>query len=98
MKRFSEKRVFFDIDAKRSSGISATDAELNAAIEVGQDVREWLLSIGVPASAILTAKSGNGVYVLVRLPDYEITKEMTALPIRESTFDLDAGFGCGGLF
>jgi len=69
---------FLDIDPQRPRGISSTDEELNAAIEVGQDVRDWLLSIGVPTSAILTAKSGNGVYVLVRLPDYEITKELSA--------------------
>ncbi|MDQ3011731.1 MAG: hypothetical protein M3X11_13615 [Acidobacteriota bacterium] len=71
--------LFFDIDAKRPSGISSTDDELNAAIEVGQHVREWMLSIGVPASAIVTAKSGNGVYVLVRLPDYGITSEQAAI-------------------
>jgi hypothetical protein len=40
--------LLLDIDAERSSGISSTEAELQAAIEVGCDVREWLVSVGGP--------------------------------------------------
>jgi len=74
-----ESWFFLDIDADRPSGISSTDAELQAAIEAANAVRDWLIAAGVPASAILTAKSGNGAYVLVRLPDYEVTPARTAI-------------------
>jgi hypothetical protein len=64
-----------DVDPKRPSGISSTDDEKREALEVAKAARNWLLSVGVPASAILTGDSGNGAYVLVRLPDYELTDE-----------------------
>lgn len=70
---------FLDIDAERLSGISSTDAELHAAIETGIAVRDWLIASGVPAAAMLTAKSGNGAYVLIRLPDYKITPERATI-------------------
>src|SRR5262249_6849909 len=67
-----------DVDPERPSGISSTDEELGLALDVAKAARDWLLSVGVPASAIITAQSGNGAYVLVRLPDYEITDERVA--------------------
>jgi len=66
-----------DVDPKRASGISSTDEELGLALDVAKAARDWLLSAGVSASAILTAQSGNGAYVLVRLPDYEVTAQRT---------------------
>jgi replicative DNA helicase len=71
--------LFVDIDPKRPRGISSTDTELAAAREVGKAVRDWLIEIGVPPSALLTAQSGNGLYILVRLPDYPITEKSTAI-------------------
>lgn len=67
-----------DVDPKRPSGISSADEEKHEALEVAKASRDWLLSVGVPASAMLTGDSGNGAYVLVRLPDYEVTTENTA--------------------
>lgn len=64
-----------DVDPKRPSGISSTDGELHEAIEVAKAARDWLLSVGVPASAVLSGQSGNGAYVLIRLPNYEVTDE-----------------------
>ncbi|MCI0390308.1 MAG: helicase RepA family protein [Acidobacteria bacterium] len=69
---------FLDVDPKRPSGISSTDDELSAALDTAKAARDWLLSVVVPAGAILTAMSGNGAYVLVRLPDYEVTDQRTA--------------------
>src|SRR5262245_2451303 len=68
-----------DIDPKRPSGISSTSAEKREAFEVAKAVRDWLLSVGVPESAILTGDSGNGAYVMVRLPDYEVTEDRKAI-------------------
>jgi hypothetical protein len=65
-----------DIDPDRPTGISSTQAELDQAIETGRLVKEWLIDLGVPAASILTGVSGNGVYLLIRLPDYEITKDL----------------------
>jgi hypothetical protein len=68
---------FIDGDPKRPRGISSTDEEKCEAREVVKAVRDWLLSIGVPESAIMTCDSGNGFYVLIRTPDCEVTKEHT---------------------
>lgn len=66
---------FIDVDPRRPSGISSTDAELEAAREVSQTILDWLLSIGVPIESTVTARSGNGWYVLIRVPDYPITEQ-----------------------
>jgi AAA domain len=79
---FCDSWFFLDIDPKRATGISSTDDELKAAIEVGTLLFRFLLDIGVSQEAILTGISGNGAYVLVRLPDYEITKERIELKKR----------------
>lgn len=71
--------LLLDVDPKRPSGISSSDAELAAAVGTGSAVGNWLLDSGVPATALVTAKSGNGCYLLVRLPDYEVTAERIAL-------------------
>jgi hypothetical protein len=63
----------FDIDPKRPAGISSADSELQAAIAVGTKIVDHLIGIGLSKESILTGISGNGVYVMVRLPDYEIT-------------------------
>lgn len=80
---------FFDIDPKRPSGISSTNTELQEAISVGKQIVRYLLDIGVTQESILTGMSGNGVYVLVRLPDYEITRERTELKKRLLNFFAD---------
>lgn len=64
-----------DIDPDRPSGISSTDEEKREALEVAKVARDRLLSIGVPASAMMTCDSGNGAYVLIRTPDCEVTGE-----------------------
>src|SRR5262245_61929780 len=66
-----------DVDPERPSNISSTDEEKREALEVAKAVRDWFLSVGVPASAMITGDSGNGAYVLVRTPDCEVTEEHT---------------------
>jgi hypothetical protein len=75
---YRDSWLLVDVDPKRPSGISSTDDEKAAALEVARAVRDWLLLIGTPIESIVTADSGNGAYVMVRLPDYEVTEERTA--------------------
>jgi hypothetical protein len=56
-----------DIDAKRPSGISSTDAEHDAAIQVAGKIKEYLVGLGFPADAIIIGDSGNGGHLLVRV-------------------------------
>ncbi|MFL6213321.1 MAG: DUF3987 domain-containing protein [Blastocatellia bacterium] len=67
---------FIDIDPERPSGISSTDDELDAALGVQMDVRDWLIQKGVPPQSMVTAVSGNGAYILVKLPNYSVTPEL----------------------
>ena len=56
-----------DIDARRPSGISSTDAEHDAAIQVAGKIKEYLVELGFPADAIIIGDSGNGGHLLVRV-------------------------------
>src|SRR5262245_11848140 len=57
-----------DCDARRPAGISATDAEHEAALAVMRTVRTWLVEqIGVPADAFVLGDSGNGGHGLVHV-------------------------------
>jgi hypothetical protein len=72
---------FVDIDPVRPSGVSSTDEELAAAIER----RDLILSDNpdIMASAVW-GRSGNGAWILVRLPDYpndETHKDLIARAI-----------------
>lgn len=60
------RRFWFmiDFDPKRPSGISATDAEHQAAIDLAIQCRDWLMAMGFPASIV--ADSGNGAHLLFR--------------------------------
>jgi len=57
--------MLVDVDAKRPAGISATDAEKEAAWDVAQKVRAWLSSEGWPAPVVVD--SGNGFHLLYRI-------------------------------
>jgi predicted P-loop ATPase len=54
-----------DFDAKRPSGISATDVEHEAALARARECRMWLTAQGWPEP--LTADSGNGGHLLYRI-------------------------------
>jgi AAA domain len=68
--------AFIDIDPKRPAGISATEEERQASF----DCREKILSDhdSIRASAIFGC-SGNGSWVLIRLPDYPNDEEHGAI-------------------
>jgi hypothetical protein len=58
--------VHVDVDAKRPSGISSTDKERQAAL----DLKDLILADHPEiAAASIHGSSGNGAWVLVRLPD-----------------------------
>jgi hypothetical protein len=61
------RHLLIDIDPVRKSGISATDAEVNAARAVRDAVRRFLLDeVGWP-HAVAVTRSGNGGGLLYRL-------------------------------
>jgi hypothetical protein len=63
----SERRVLgIDIDPVRPSGVSATDEERQACIEIADEVKQYLAKY-VPRSSLATGGSGNGVWVFVAL-------------------------------
>ena len=59
--------LYLDIDPKRPADVSSTDEELGAAVR-----RRDAILAGEPELAVsaLWGRSGNGAWVLVRLPDY----------------------------
>ncbi|MCX5818435.1 MAG: phage/plasmid primase, P4 family [Deltaproteobacteria bacterium] len=57
-----------DLDTKRPADISATEAEVQAAVDLGKKVAAWLEGELGFAKGI-RAGSGNGCHLLYRLPD-----------------------------
>jgi hypothetical protein len=61
----------FDLDPVRQSGDqhdAATDEEHQQAVLAAYAVRDWLLRRGAPKQSMIVMDSGNGAYVLLRLP------------------------------
>ena len=56
-----------DIDPERPSGVSSSDPELKQAIEIRDTIRDWIIDTTDYKSPI-TAISGNGAHILIRLP------------------------------
>ncbi len=54
--------MLIDVDPKRPSGVSATDAELTRAIARGREVEAFLAANGWPAPVL--SQSGNGCHLL----------------------------------
>ncbi|WP_406698537.1 phage/plasmid primase, P4 family [Singulisphaera sp. Ch08] len=63
--------LFTDIDPERAAGISATDAE--RALALGRRDAIFSAYPGL-AEASLAGSSGNGAYILTRIPDMENTE------------------------
>lgn len=57
--------LLIDIDPQRPADTSATDSQLEAARQKGQEVIEWLRSQGWPLPVL--AASGNGIHLLYRI-------------------------------
>ena len=63
-----------DVDPNRPSGISSSDSELQAAMEMRETVAQWVvntLSLPQPVKGM----SGNGGHLLFPLPDLPVTKD-----------------------
>jgi replicative DNA helicase len=89
--------LFVDIDSKRPAGISATDSEVQAAIDLAALIRDQLQSIGWPDP--IEGMSGNGAYLLYRidLPADDDSKVLikSVLKSLAGRFDSDgAGVDC----
>jgi hypothetical protein len=63
------RNLLIDIDPVRVSGISATDAEHQAALDLTRTIRGELMLDGWPEPLVMS--SGNGVYLIYRLPDLQ---------------------------
>lgn len=83
-----------DVDAKRPSGISSTDAEHDAAIQVAGKIKEYLTGLGFPTNSIIVGDSGNGAHLLARvdLPNDEDSTNLikTCLGALATRLDDDA--------
>ncbi len=61
----SRKWLLVDVDSQRASGISASQAELDAAVQRARDVFSWLRGEGWPDP--ICAQSGNGAHLMYRI-------------------------------
>ncbi len=64
--------LYIDVNAMRPAGISATDAEHEAAMERVLQIRDFLSERGWPVPII--GDSGNGGHVLYPLPPLELNR------------------------
>jgi hypothetical protein len=63
-----------DLDPERPAGISSSDRELKAALELRDIVAEWIIKeMSFPQP--IRAMSGNGGHLLFRLPDLPVNDE-----------------------
>ena len=72
-----------DIDPERPSGVSSSDSELRSAIEIRDTIRDWIIDT-TEYREIITAISGNGAHILIRLPQ--------DLPVNDDTKELVRSF------
>ncbi len=82
------KRTRFpiDFDAIRPSGISSTDAEHNAAIEIARTVRQFLTTESWPEP--IFADSGNGAHLVyeIDLPNDNINRDLLSTCLKALAF------------
>lgn len=84
----------FEFDPVRPTGIPASDVEHALAHERARDCRDWLASNGWPAP--IYADSGNGAWLLYRLPDLANTTEIHDL-LKRCADAISAYFDGGGI-
>lgn len=63
------RRLLIDLDPVRPSGISSSDSELEAALELRDPVADWVME-EYGFAAPMRAMSGNGWHLLFPLPDW----------------------------
>ena len=66
--------LLVDVDPVRPAGVSATNDQKQAAIDLATDVFGWLQQQLAP-NCIVCADSGNGAHILIRLPDVPVDQE-----------------------
>ena len=88
--------LFLDLDPKRKSGISSTDAQHDAAIAHARAIRDALTSEGWPLPIV--ADSGNGAHGLYRIDEPAdngglVKRTLEALALRFDTPELHIDTG-----
>lgn len=83
-----------DLDPKRPADISSTEAEVQAATDVGKKIAGWLEG-ELGFSKAIRAYSGNGFHLLYRLPDLPNNEEthkviVAAMVAIKAKYDSDA--------
>ncbi len=63
-----------DLDPVRPSGVSSSDSELRAALDLRDPVSAWVIK-EFESSPPIKAVSGNGGHLLFRLPDWPVNEE-----------------------
>lgn len=69
-------RLFFDLDAIKPQGVSSTDEERDAAIDVAKQIRDVLLRWDWPEPALCTSGNGAHLYYRVHLPNTQEVRSM----------------------
>lgn len=83
-----------DTDAERPKGISASDEEHKAALQLARKIRQWLVvERGWPERSIVCADSGNGGHLLVAIdePNDEETKGVIQRCLQALAVKFDSG-------
>src|SRR5262245_10781371 len=88
------RNLLIDADATRAAGISATDAEHDAALSVARTTHARLTGeCGIPAGCLALADSGNGGHIVlaVDLPHDDATRVLVQRFLKglAATFDSD---------
>jgi len=80
-----------DIDPVRPAGISSSSSEFKKAIELRDTISEWILDT-TEYSDLITAISGNGAHILIKLPeDLKVNDESKEL-IKSFLENVDRNF------
>lgn len=69
-------QILIDVDPVRVSGISSSNEELEAANEVAEKIKDYLIAIGFPKP--IKALSGNGIHLLLTV-ELENNKEVSKI-------------------
>ena len=64
-----------DFDPERPSGISSSEIELSIAKKVMTEIKDMLIALGIPESAMIKAMSGNGCHLQLLIEPFENTDE-----------------------
>lgn len=85
-----------DIDPNRPTGISSSDSELENAVELRDMIREWIIDTK-EFKDLVTAISGNGAHILIRLPEDLPVNAESRLFIRSFLEDIHEAFSTDDL-